>query len=136
MAVAAAAAWIAAHPSDPTGLFDAALSAVPPGPTREGIEQASSLGGDVDVRVVVDRVGNGSKVIAQDTVPFALWCARHHMDDYAAAMWTAVSTFGDCDTLCAITGSIVALGSSERGIPEEWRSRREPLATMLRLSGP
>jgi ADP-ribosylglycohydrolase len=82
---------------------------------------------------VIDLVGNGSRVLAQDTVPLALWCARHYMDDYARALWTAVSRLGDCDTLCAIIGSIIALRSGDRVIPEEWRQRREPLSAMLRF---
>lgn len=133
MAVAAAAAWMAAAPSATDGLFDAVLAAVPSGPTRDGIEKAARLGADEDVADVVDVLGNGSRVLAHDTVPFALWCARHSMGDYARALWTAVSHFGDCDTLGAIVGSIVALGPSRPGIPEEWRQHREPLSTMLRL---
>ena len=133
MAVAAAAAWVAARPTDPGGLFDAVLDVLPSGPTRDAIAIASQLGGDVGARHVVARVGNGSRVIAQDTVPFALWCARWHLDDYETALWTAVSTLGDCDTLGAIVGSIVALGPKEPGTPAEWRRLREPLSTMLRL---
>ena len=123
MAVAAAAAWVAARPTDPGGLFDAVLDVLPSGPTRDAIAIASQLGGDVGARHVVARVGNGSRVIAQDTVPFALWCARWHLDDYETALWTAVSTLGDCDTLGAIVGSIVALGGTTTGLfgrPEGW----------------
>jgi ADP-ribosylglycohydrolase len=60
--------------------------------------------------------------------------AHHYIDDFAGALWTAVSRFGDCDTPGAVVGGIVALGHS--AIPVEWRQRREPLATMLRLTGP
>jgi ADP-ribosylglycohydrolase len=133
MAVAVAAAWVGGRPSEPAGMFGAVLDVVPAGATRDGIEKVSRLGGDMNVQDVVELVGNGSRVLAQDTVPFALWCAYHYIDDYAGALWTAVSRFGDCDTLCAIVGSIVALGPGDGGIPEEWRRRREPLATMLRL---
>jgi ADP-ribosylglycohydrolase len=42
------------------------------------------------------------------------------------ALWTAVSRFGDCDTLGAIVGSIVALHPGAE-IPEPWRQRRERL---------
>jgi ADP-ribosylglycohydrolase len=88
------------------GLFDAVLGVVP----------------DEDLDDVVDVLGNG-----------ALWCARY-LGDYAGALWTAISHFGDCDTLGAIVGSIVALAPGGPGIPEEWRQYREPLSTMLRLS--
>jgi ADP-ribosylglycohydrolase len=75
-------------------------------------------------------VGNGRRILVQDTVPFALWCACHHLEDYAEALWTAVSRFGDCDTLCAIVGGIVVMHEGERGIPEAWTQHREPLAVM------
>jgi len=133
MAVAAAASLVAGRPSEAPELFGAVLDVVPAGATRAAIEKASWLGPDVDVGEVVYLVGNGLRVLSKDTVPFALWCARHHMNDYATALWTAVSRFGDCDTLCAIVGSIVALHPGERGIPPEWRQRREPLSPFLKL---
>jgi ADP-ribosylglycohydrolase len=133
MAVAAAAAWVAAAPSEADGLFDAVLSVLPRSETRDVVEKAAVLGTAVDVLDAVAVLGNGIRVVAQDTVPFALWCARHHLDDYERALWTAVSHFGDCDTLCAIVGSIVALHPGDPGIPEEWRRRREPLSTLLWL---
>jgi ADP-ribosylglycohydrolase len=133
IAVAAAAAWVASRPSEATGLFAAVLDVVPPGETRDAIEKAAALDAATNVDDVIDRVGNGSRILAQDTVPFALWCACHHMDDYARALWTAVSRFGDCDTLSAIVGGIVVMQHGESAIPEEWRQRREPLSTMLRV---
>ena len=136
MAVAAAAAWVAARPSEAAGLFAAVLDVMPAGETRNAIENAAALGADTNVDHVIDLLGNGSRVLAQDTVPFALWCACHHMDDYPGALWTAVSRFGDCDTLCAIVGGIVALSPGEIGVPEEWRQHREPLSAMLRLDAP
>ncbi len=134
IAVAAAAAWVAAGAADPAGLFTAVLRVLPPGETRNAIEQASAIGGDADVLTVVSQVGNGLRTLAQDTVPFALWCVRYHLDDYVSAVWTAASAFGDCDTLCAIVGGIVALNEGGRGVPEEWRRRREPLSTFTRFS--
>jgi ADP-ribosylglycohydrolase len=133
IAVAAAAAWVAANPSAAAGLFDAVLDVMPAGATREAIATAARLGAEVSVDEVVERVGNGARVLAQDTVPFALWCARHFIDDYARALWTVVSRLGDCDTLAAIVGSIVALHPRGGVIPETWRQRREPLSTFLRL---
>jgi ADP-ribosylglycohydrolase len=134
MAVAAAAAWVAARPSAATDLFDAVLDVVPAGETRDAIEKAAALGAGTRVDHVVDMLGNGSRVLAQDTVPLALWCARHRMDDYPDALWTVISRFGDCDTLCAIVGGIIVMHQAERGIPDEWRQHREPLSAMLRLA--
>ena len=56
-------------------------------------------------------LGNGSRITAPDTVPFALWCAARHIDDYAEALWTTVSAGGDNDTNCAIVGGIVVLAN-------------------------
>jgi ADP-ribosylglycohydrolase len=132
MAVAVAAAWVAGGAVDAAGLFDAVLDLVPPGETRVGIEQAAALGGEVDVLTVMSVVGSGLLSLSQDTVPLALWCVRHHLDDYAAALWAAVGAFGDSDTLGAIVGGIVAMRDGGRGVPEEWRRAREPLSTFTR----
>lgn len=74
-------------------------------------------------------LGNGSMITAQDTVPYALWCAASHLDDYVAALWLTASGFGDIDTNCAIVGGIVACFVGEAGLPKEWIARREPLPT-------
>ena len=79
------------------------------------------------VKTVVDQLGNGSRVTAPDTVPFALWCAAHYLDNYVEALWTTVSGLGDIDTDCAIVGGIVALAAGQTSIPEDWREARETL---------
>ena len=132
MAVAAAAAWVAGGAGDPAGLFEAVLDPVPASETRTGIEQAAALGGEMDVLSAMTVVGNGLLSLSQDTVPLALWCVRHHLDDYPAALWTAVGAFGDADTLCAIVGGIVAMREGGRGVPEEWRRSRESLSIFTR----
>ena len=70
-----------------------------------------------------------SSDLAPDTVPFTLWCAARHLDDFEAAMWTTVSGLGDRDTTCAIVGGIVALYVGAAGIPQEWQQARESLTT-------
>jgi ADP-ribosylglycohydrolase len=69
------------------------------------------------VRTIVSILDNGARLTAQDTVPFALWCAAHHTDDFEEAIWTAVSGLGDRDTLAAIVGSIVVLTAGQFSIP-------------------
>ncbi len=64
---------------------------------------------------------------AQDTVPFALWCAARHLQNYHEAMFTTLEGDGDSDTNCAIVGSIVALRVGAEGIPASWLNSREPL---------
>ncbi len=75
----------------------------------------------------VRRLGNGSRVSAQDTVPFALWCAARHLRDYQAALWQTVQGGGDTDTTCAMVGGIVAARVGRAGIPQAWLAAREPL---------
>jgi ADP-ribosylglycohydrolase len=110
----------------PEQLFDRVLAHTPAGSTREGLARAAALPLDAPVADVADALGNGSGVISADTVPFTLHCARRHLDDYEAAMWTTVAGLGDRDTTCAIVGGIVAL-ASEAPIPESWLAAREPL---------
>src|SRR4029077_9604969 len=128
MAVAVAAAWVAGGAVDAAGVFDAVFDLVPPSETRAGIEQAATLGGEVDVLTATTVVGNGLLSLSQDTVPLALWCVRHHLDDYAAALWTAVGAFGDSDTLGPIVGGIVAMRGGGRGGPGGGRGGRGPRA--------
>jgi ADP-ribosylglycohydrolase len=71
------------------------------------------------------RLGTGNEVSAQDTVPFCLWSAAYHLENFEDALWWTARGLGDCDTTCAIVGGIVALSAPE--IPALWLERREPL---------
>lgn len=125
MAVAAAAA-IACRSDRPSGrdFLREIIDFVPEGLTRKGIETALHIPGE-DLSSAVATLGTGSYVSAQDTVPFCLWSASNHLDNFKEAMWWTVSGLGDRDTTCAIVGGIVALSS--RGAPPEWVRKREPL---------
>jgi len=94
---------------------------------RLAIVRALALPDDVTVEAAVAALGNGAKVSAQDTVPFSLWAAAHHLDDYETALWTTVSGLGDRDTTCAIVGGIVALSAGVETIPSSWIQSREPI---------
>jgi hypothetical protein len=82
-------------------------------------------------------LGNGSRVTAQDTVPFAMWVAATYLHDYPAAITACVEAGGDVDTTAAIVGGVVAaftsVGTSVGGRPEvigvppNWVDAREPL---------
>ncbi|HEY0880965.1 MAG TPA: ADP-ribosylglycohydrolase family protein [Archangium sp.] len=100
------------------------LANTPHGPTRDGLERASRLGFDVPVSRAVEVLGSGAKVLSEDTVPFSIWCALRHHDDFEEAMWTTVSGLGDRDTTCAIVGGLVALKDAP---PEKWVKAREAL---------
>ena len=88
---------------------------------------ARDLPEDALVSVAVDCLGNGGEVTAQDTVPFVLWCAGQHLDNYEEALWLTVSGLGDRDTTCAMVGGIVALSAGAASIPNAWIKAREPL---------
>lgn len=131
MAVAAAAAIAAMsqHPVERQFLQDT-LAFVPPGTTHQRIELSMSIPPDKPLEAVL-KLGTGNEVSAQDTVPFCLWCAAYHLNDFAEALWQTVSGYGDCDTTCAIVGGIVALSTSP---PPDWVEHRELLPNEFKYS--
>ncbi|MEV5751948.1 ADP-ribosylglycohydrolase family protein [Actinoallomurus sp. NPDC052308] len=100
----------------------------PPGSTRDGTLRAADLPGDTPAWKAADVLGNGQRIRADDTVPFALWCAAHHLGSLTDALWTTAEGLGDVDTTCAITGGVVAArnGRGDMGragpaiAPGEW----------------
>ena len=92
---------------------------------RQAIQRAIDLGPDAPIQMAVAKLGNGSAVTAPDTVPFALWCAARHLDNYEEALWCTVSGMGDRDTTCAIVGGIVVMYTGVGGIPANWLEHRE-----------
>lgn len=129
IAVAVAAALACRLPAiSGADLLAEVVARTPDGPTRDGLAKAMTLPLSYDVRTAVAALGNGERVISSDTVPFALWCAARHLDDFEAAMWSTVSGLGDRDTTCAIAGGVVALAVGLDGIPPRWRAAREDLA--------
>jgi ADP-ribosylglycohydrolase len=129
-AVAVAAARACEGPPDSTEILQAALAFTPDGETRAGISRALRLPFGSSVRAAVGELGNGSRVIAQDTVPFALWCAARHLAHFEEALWATVSGLGDCDTTCAIVGGVVSLAVGRDALPSEWFASRESLTTL------
>jgi ADP-ribosylglycohydrolase len=126
VAVAVAAAWAALPREQP--FLEFVHAHTPGGATREGLRKALDLPKDASVKLAVSALGNGSRVISSDTVPFALWCAAGHLDDFAEAFWTTASGLGDRDTTCAIACGVVALRVGRAGIPAAWLDAREALA--------
>lgn len=134
IAVAIAAAWAAqsgSRPKSGSGLLDATFEWTPDGETRFGIERARSLDRTVSIKSAVAALGNGSRITAPDTVPFALWCAARHIDDYVEALWAAVSAGGDNDSNAAIVGGVVALAGGPGSIPVDWLKAREAFEPSL-----
>ncbi|MFD7445358.1 ADP-ribosylglycohydrolase family protein [Streptomyces sp. NPDC059909] len=99
----------------------------PASAVREGLERAAGLPFTTEPWRAADVLGNGQRIRADDTVPFAVWTAARHSDDLVAALWATAEGFGDVDTTCAITGGIVGAATGVGAVPEEWLSRREPV---------
>jgi ADP-ribosylglycohydrolase len=125
MAVAVAAG-IAANRPFPRGsdFLREVIPFVPETVTRDRLEKAVSIPSD-DLYSATMQLGISSEMSAQDTVPFCLWSAAHHLDEYEAALWWTVRSMADRDTACAIVGGIVALSAPQ--IPPLWLERREAL---------
>ena len=132
VALAAAHAWRVGRGGQaltPATFIDLVREHVPDSVVAERLRHARNLVPDSSVALAVAALGNGTGVSAQDTVPFALWCAAQHLESYEEALWLTVSGLGDRDTTCAIVGGIVALSAGVGRIPSEWRSAREALPT-------
>ncbi|MFJ2740262.1 ADP-ribosylglycohydrolase family protein [Streptomyces sp. NPDC087440] len=99
----------------------------PPGPVRDGLLRAAGLPFTTAPWKAADLLGNGQRIRADDTVPFAVWTAARHPDSLEDALWSTAEGFGDVDTTCAITGGIVGARVGVEGMPGEWLERREAL---------
>ncbi|MFS8198129.1 ADP-ribosylglycohydrolase family protein [Streptomyces sp. CWNU-52B] len=108
-------------------LLAAVEKLTPAGRVRAGITEARELLGQPHAEYAAHRLGNGRQVSAADTVPFALWCAARHLDDFEEALWACASVGGDVDTTCAIVGGIIAARVGTEGIPAAWRAAGEAL---------
>ncbi len=128
VAAAVAAAERGARPETVVAkIWTAALDLTPPGPTREGIENAFRLSPDAHADSAYRRLGTGDSLVSSDAVPFCLWSAARSLGDYEEAFWTTVAGLGDRDTTAAIVGGIVGAFVGVEGIPARWRAEREPL---------
>jgi ADP-ribosylglycohydrolase len=126
IAVAVAAAAVFAGERDPRTLLERVVERTPAGATRDGIRRSIGMLAEEHITVAAE-LGNGSRVISSDTVPFSIWCAATHLADFAAACWSCVEVGGDIDTTCAMVGGIVVGAVGIEGVPPEWRTSREPL---------
>src|SRR5262245_3441277 len=117
------------HSDEPTkrGLIDTVLAHTPQSDVRKGIERAATIGFELSVRTVAGQLGNGRRISCQDTVPFCVWIAARHLNDYQSAIIDTISVAGDIDTNCAIVGGIVSLAVGREGIPRDWLADREEL---------
>jgi ADP-ribosylglycohydrolase len=126
IAVAVAAAAVVSGERDARALLELVIARTPAGPTHDGLVRALPMLRADHVTVAAE-LGNGSRVMCADTVPFSVWCAAAHLDNYAEALWCCTEVGGDIDTTCAIVGGIIIGAVGLEGIPAEWRAMREPL---------
>lgn len=130
VAVAMAAGLAANHQAEVfsfESFLSSIITALPSSDTRAKINKALHLSGTCSLATAVAVLGNGLKMTAQDTVPFALWCAAAHLDDFEEALWQAVAGLGDRDTICAIVGSITILSAPSESIPTDWVEKVEKI---------
>lgn len=132
-AATAAAARLGGHRPPAAQLLAAVAAATQPGHVRDGLDRAVRLVGRAVAEAAYE-LGSGERAMAQDTVPFALWVAARHLDDYPAAITACVTAGGDVDTTAAIAGGVVAAHTGTAtpgGVPASWLSARERLPTWL-----
>ncbi len=128
MAIAAAAALVASTdgPGAPAELLTAVIDLVPRSAVQAGLRRAREILDYADVATVAAMLGCGRRTTAHDTVPFALWSAARHLDDFEAALWDTARAGGDVDTTCAIVGGVLAARPAGAP-PAEWLRSTEPL---------
>lgn len=128
VAVATAVAWNLQGQDKPSRaeFIEKVLPYVPDSEVKSGIKRAKEIQ-TTDISHVVGMIGNGSRISAQDTVPFVLYCAGQWLDNYEEAIWQTMSGGGDVDTTCAMVGGIVACYVGQEGIPSKWIEQRGKL---------
>lgn len=95
--------------------------------TKSKIIKGATLPKSYKIETIVSALGNGIRLLSKDTVPIAIWCAAHYLNDYEEALWKAVSALGDRDTICAMVGGIVCLYADDTTIPKEWKEKVEKI---------
>lgn len=129
VAIAAAQTWLcrekALKPSRTT-FPDSVIRYLPSSEVKSKLERARNLPVSTSAELAALILGSGAQISAQDTVPFALWCAAGWLDHFEDALWNTVSGLGDRDTTCAIVGGIVVLFDSS-ALPQSWLEAREIL---------
>jgi ADP-ribosylglycohydrolase len=127
VAVAVAAALAAGGEVSHGAFLREVAAHVPQSDVRARLLVAADFPGRTSVRHAASVLGSGTLISAQDTVPFALWSAAHHLDDLPEALWQTVAGWGDRDTTCAIAGGVVAARAGTGGVPTAWREACEEI---------
>ena len=127
IAVAIAAATITSIIKKPEQQFWFNLQQyVPAGEIKTRIQTVSKMENETNWKVV-GAVGNGSSVLAVDTVPFALWLSHQALLkdlSFEQTMKSIIEVGGDTDTVAAIVGGIIG---NKVHPTKEMIDRTEPL---------
>lgn len=97
--------------------------------TKAKIKKSTTIPYSYNIETVKSILGNGSKIMVQDTVPFSIWCSANNLTNFEEAIWKAVSILGDRDTICAIVGGITIMSTDENRVPKEWLESVEDFET-------
>ena len=116
---------------DPADFLKQIIKFVPESDTRSKINKALHIPYSYSIDTVKSALGDGTRILAQDTVPISLWCAAHNIEDFENALWKAVSVLGDRDTICAIVASIVILSAKRRTVPVGWVKEVEKIQSSI-----
>lgn len=108
---------------------------VPESDTKYSILKGLSISSNSHPEMLRSVLGNGSKMISQDTVPYAIWCSAYNYSNFEEALWKGVSILGDRDTICAIIGGIVIMSATEATIPKKWRDAVEKINESIFIRG-
>lgn len=104
---------------------------LPDSDTKSKIIKSMTIPYSYHIETVKTILGNGSRILAQDTVPFSIWCAAHNLENFEEAIWKAVSILGDRDTICAIVGGITIMSTQENKIPQKWLESVENIESSI-----
>lgn len=82
---------------------------------------------------VLGRRYSGAFVL--ESLPAALWCFVHAVDDPARAIEVAANTTRDSDTVAAMTGNLVGALHGYSALPERWTTDVEEHDRLVALAG-
>lgn len=110
---------------------DSILTQLPESDTTSRIAKAKTLPYSYHTETLKKVLGNGVNMTAQDTVPFVIWCASHHLNHFEEALWKAVSILGDRDTICAMVGGITMMSAPGNSVPKAWSEAVEDVGNSI-----
>ena len=124
-------AFIQQQNIEPNTFINAVAEILPECDLKYKIKKAATIPLNYHIETLKSILGNGTKIQAGDTVPFCIWCAAHHLNDFETALWKAVSILGDRDTICAIVGGITIMGTPIENIPNTWLTSVENIESSI-----